>query len=884
AFSPFKWEFRLAEVESLVEELPRLSSDGWQETTLGENAFAGAGKRRFGLFRAEIGHPADGAKRTLVFDSVDDNAVVFLNGKRLHRHIGFGIPFRVPVAAAWNPKGPNDLVVLVENTAAGGGINGGVRFEIPRAESTPKQALPAFDDRRWRAVHLPHDYVVEGKFDPRGDVSHGTQPKPIGWYRKTFTLPASAEGKAIWLDFDGAYRNATVYLNGEKLGTESSGYIGFRHDISLRVKFGKPNTLAVVTDPRQNEGWWYEGGGLYRHVWLNLADPIAIVPDSVSVRTEIAGPESAPTEATVIVGADFGGRDGGPVRLVQRVIAPDGAPPGVAGQDAFPDVPDNHWAWTNRTKQRIVIARPQLWSVEHPNLYRLETTLYKKGELVDRVNMKFGIRSMRWDKDAGFFLNGKRTMLKGTCNHQDHAGVGVAIPDRLFEWRIKKLKAMGSNAYRCSHNPPATELLDACDRLGMLVLDETRHLGDATTAKSPTGTPYKELSELTRMVLRDRNHPSIIAWSLFNEEPLQGTDEGARIFQAMEKRVKEIDPTREVTGAMNFGFNAGIQKVSRVFGFNYSLWAYDDVRKKDPGLALFGSETASAVSTRGIYANDKERGYVSAYDVNHPEWGATAEKAWKEVVKRPYMAGAFVWTGFDYKGEPTPYGWPCINSHFGILDICGFPKDTFWYYKSWWGDQPVVYLLPHWNWPGKEGETINVWAHSNADTVELFLNGRSLGTKTMERLGHLEWDVPYEPGKLEARGYRNGAVIASDVVETAGAPASVRLKTDVRRLMADHEDVALVEVEILDAQGRVAPTADNPVRFSVVGPGAIAGVGNGDPSSHEPDKASQRKAFNGRCMALVQTTNQTGKIVLRAESPGLKGASVEFATVPSKNR
>ncbi|RYG40959.1 beta-galactosidase, partial [bacterium] len=423
-------------------------------------------------------------------------------------------------------------------------------------------------------------------------------------------------------------------------------------------------------------GWWYEGGGLYRHVWLNIANPTSIESDSVFARTELTGPEEAPTEATVVAGASFTRGDRtGPFRLVHRVIAPDGSPAGwgsynapasprkspsrasnPGGQDVFPDIPDNHWAWTDVSQQRIRISKPKLWSVEHPNLYRLETSLYQNAKLVDRVNTTFGIRSVRWDKDGGFFLNGKRTMLKGTCNHQDHAGVGVAIPDRLFEWRIKRLKEMGSNAYRCSHNPPATELLDACDRLGMLVLDETRHLGDATTAKSPPGTPYGELSELTRMVLRDRNHPSVFAWSLFNEEPLQGTDEGARIFQAMEKRVKELDPTREVTGAMNFGFNAGIQKVSKVFGFNYSLWAYDDVRKKDPHLALFGSETASAVSTRGIYANDKEKGYVSAYDVNHPEWGATAEKAWKEIANRPHMAGAFVWTGFDYKGEPTPYG------------------------------------------------------------------------------------------------------------------------------------------------------------------------------------------------------------------------------------
>ena len=407
----------------------------------------------------------------------------------------------------------------------------------------------------------------------------------------------------------------------------------------------------------------------------------------------------------------------------------------------------------------------------------------------------------------------------------------------------------------------------------MLVLDETRHLGDTTLPKTPTGTTADDLSELKAQILRDRNHPSVIAWSLYNEEGLQGTVEGAALFTKMRAVADALDGTRISTGATNFGYDRGIVDVTRLFGFNYNVWAYEGVRARLPDTVLFGSETASAVSTRGVYANDPVRGYVSAYDVNKPSWGNTAEEAWKAIATRDWMAGTFVWTGFDYKGEPTPYGWPCINSHFGIMDIAGFPKDTYWYYKSWWGSDPVVHLLPHWNWPSDKG-TVEVWAHSNADRVELFLNGRSLGAKDVPKLGHVEFDVTYAPGALEAVGTKGGKVVARDRIETTGAPAALRLKTDRRTILADHEDVTVVQIEVVDAKGRVVPTASNEVTFSVQGAGVIGGVGNGDPSDHNPDKADRRKAFNGLCMALIQSNGTKGRIVLRATSPGLAGMTL----------
>ena len=375
------------------------------------------------------------------------------------------------------------------------------------------------------------------------------------------------------------------------------------------------------------------------------------------------------------------------------------------------------------------------------------------------------------------------------------------------------------------------------------------------------------------MVRRDRNHPSVIAWSLYNEEGLQGTEEGAAIFTKMRAAADALDGTRLSTGASNFGFDKGIVDVTELFGFNYSIQAYDAVHARKPELPLFGSETASAVSTRGVYANDPVKGYVSAYDVNAPSWGATAERAWRAIAERPWMAGAFVWTGFDYKGEPTPYGWPCINSHFGIMDIAGFPKDTYWYYKAWWGTEPVVHLLPHWNW---NGGTIDVWAHSNADSVELLLNGKSLGSKPVPKFGHVEWKVPYAAGTLEARGTKGGKIVARDRIETTGPPAALRLSTDRRKILADGEDLTVVKVEVVDSKGRVVPTASDDVKFEIGGAAKIGGVGNGDPSDHDPDKASHRKAFNGLCMALVQSDGTKGRITLQASAAGLKGATLSL--------
>ncbi len=840
----------------------------WREATAGQDVFKG--RVGFAWFRTTLPDTARRG-RTIHFDSIDDNATVFLNGKQLVHHEGWNDAFDVPLDTAWQRGQPNVLTVLVENTAGAGGL-GGAELHTEGAVVASGPALAAYDDRFWQDVHLPHDFVVEGAFTERADAGHGSLPTDIGWYRRSLDVAAVDRGKRLWLEFDGVYRNSLVWLNGRLLGNHKSGYVGFRYDITDAVNYGGSNVLAVRCDARAQEGWWYEGGGIYRHVWLNKAEPVHIVPDGVFVTSSLQ-PDSS---ADITVQVDLAGPDRNHgVQIVSTITSVGDKEPDELPTSLEP-VTASISGGKARVKGSLTVARPRLWSIAEPNLYRVVTRIEESGRVVDTVSTVFGIRSIRFDAARGLFLNGQPVKIQGTCNHQDFAGVGIAMPDNLLEWRIRKLKEMGCNAYRMSHNPPARELLDACDRLGMLVMDENRHLGDTYRDHTPPGTRYSDLSDLRDMVLRDRNHPSVIVWSMCNEEGLQGSDEGATIFDAMKQEVLANDPSRPITCAMNGGWGHGISLVEDLQGCNYSPTEYDGFHSAFPDKPMYGSETASAVSTRGEYVNDPVKGYVSAYDVNAPSWAQTAETAWRALATRPFMAGGFVWTGFDYKGEPTPYSWPCINSHFGIMDECGFPKDTYYYYQSWWTDRDVVHLLPHWNWPGMVGKPIDVWCHSNADTVELLLNEHSLGSQGMPTFGHLEWIVPYAPGRLVARAYRGGKLVASDVVETTDAPTQLRLTTDQTRLTADGESVTMVTVSVLDSKGRIVPYAGNEIVFTVNGPAAVVGVGNGDPSSHEPDRASRRRAFHGLALAVVQATDTAGKIEVSAAAPGLKRAVISL--------
>ena len=735
---------------------------------------------------------------------------------------------------------------------------------------------PKFDDSSWRAVDLPHDWAVDLPFvnDPRL-VSWGFKPlhraypdTSVGWYRKIFAIPASDVGRRLAIEFDGVFRDCMVALNGHLLGRNLSGYVPFRFDVTDVANYGGDNVLVVRVDASDHEGWFYEGAGIYRHVWLVKANAVHVPQYGTHVTSDVP---ASTASLHIVTEIDNEADAAVSCRVVSTVLDPAGNTAATARSAMLRVDP---WG-RGEARNELRIGAPELWSPDTPHLYTLVTTIEVGGATVDRYETPFGIRTIRFDAERGFLLNGQRVEIKGTCNHQDHAGVGAALPDRLQHYRIERLKEMGCNAYRTSHNAPTAELLDACDRLGMLVLDETRMFSSSDEG----------LSQLERMIRRDRNRPSVIAWSIGNEEwNDQGTERGARIASAMKRLVRRLDPSRPVTAAMDQQWGKGISNVTDVQGLNYHHTSVDAWRAAHPRQPALGSEVGSTVSTRGVYVNDKEKGYVSAYDVNAPTWASLAEAWWSHYAVRLWLAGGFVWTGFDYRGEPTPYEWPCINSHFGILDVCGFPKDNFYYYQSWWSNHPVLHLFPHWNWSGREGQEIDVWCHTNLERVELFLNGRSLGARDVPRNSHAAWKVPYAPGTLEAKGYRGGQQLLVAKRETTGPATRIALRPDRDRIAADGEDVSIVAAEVMDAEGRLIPVASDEITFRVAGSGRLIGVGNGDPSSHESDRGPVRHAFNGLCMALVQASRQVGVLRIEATAPGLQSGMLEITGIAASPR
>ena len=851
---------------------PDLSTgDGWQDAKPGDDTFHG--RAGYSWYRAVV--PGRQLQRVVLhFESIFGNtaATVYLNGQLLGRHNWSAKPFEVAAEGAWKAEGDNVLAVLVLRGSAkdeSGGIGAvvidGIENFGPPAASHP--ANPSYDDGDWRTVDVPHDYVIEDAFNEKtGDKNHGFLPTEPAWYRKKILIPATAANRRVWLEFDGVFSNSSYWLNGQLIGHQRSGYSSFRFDITDVVKPGQNNVLTVRTDP-VFEGWWYEGGGIYRHTRLVILDAVHVAPWGVYADARVADPaDGVRADATVVVKTSLANDATKPVEAVvlSEVLDYKGRVVGKAlgrqhlAANSIADAPEQHIALTKAT----------LWSLETPSIYRLRTTVSVAGRVVDLSTINFGVRQLRFDADHGFFLNGKPVKLKGVCVHQDHAGVGIAIPDRLQIWRLERLKEMGCNAYRTSHNAATPELLDACDRMGILVMDETRHLGDTYCGKTPFGTTATKLVDLTSQVQRDRNHPSVIMWSLCNEESLEGTSDGGEIAKAMKARIDRFDGSRPVTAGMNYawGKEGGITYSIDLQGFNYYPDKYKWFHELRPLQPIVATETASQVGTRGIYSEDKVKGYVPAY-------GMIAENAWRPQAEMGFVMGGFAWTGFDYKGEPSPCEWPCVNSHYGIMDICGFPKDIYYYYQSWWMNKPVLHVFPHWNWQGKEGQEISVWVYSNCEEVELFLNGTSLGKQSMPRNQHLEWKVKYAPGELIAKGIFQGKAVTTSV-ETTGEPSGIVLEPDRTHLNADGTDLSVVTVKIVDAKGRVVPTAENLVHFYVSGSGVVLGVGNGDPSCHEPDKASQRSAFNGLAQVLVQTTRKPGIITLKAESDGLKGAII----------
>ncbi|MGD0569900.1 MAG: beta-galactosidase GalA [Candidatus Sulfotelmatobacter sp.] len=719
-----------------------------------------------------------------------------------------------------------------------------------------KFATEKFDDSKWRSLNLPHDWAVELPFVRDEELQgHGYKPlgrrypeTSIGWYRRTFEIPKEDAGRRVVLEFDGAFRSALVFVNGYFLGRNDNGYAPFRFDLTDFLHYGGKNYVVVRMDASFGDGWFYEGAGIYRHVWLTKTDALHLVKWESTVQATVKG-DSASLILGAVVRSEGSAADSCRVRW--QIFDPAGKAVAAADSAVHPLVPDGSAVLVTGAH----ISNPALWSPDTPSLYSAVVTVESNGKVRDAERITFGVRDLRWDADHGFFLNGKRVEIKGTCNHQDHAGVGAALPDALQWYRLAVLKEMGSNAVRTSHNMPTPEWVEACDRMGMMMMCETRMM-----SSNPEG-----LAQLELMVKRYRNSPSIILWSMGNEEwVLQSSEQGEPVVAAMVARAHELDPTRRCTAAVNGNWYTGFSVPLDVEGFNYNLKDIDPYRKSHPTKPLVGSETASTISTRGIYSTDKLRNWVSAYDLNHTDWSELAEEWWKFYAAREWLAGGFAWTGFDYRGEPTPYGWPSINSQFGIVDMCGFPKDNFYYYKAWWGSEPVLHLFPHWNWEQREGETISVWVHSNLDEVEVFLNNKSQGSQKVQPLTHLEWKVKYEPGVLEARGSKDGKIVLVEKRETTGKPESIRLTANRTEINADGEDIAILRVEVLDKEGRALPTADNVISFRVTGEGALIGVGNGDPNCQESDKAPKRSLFNGLAQVIVQANKTPGSITVEA--------------------
>lgn len=723
-------------------------------------------------------------------------------------------------------------------------------------------------DRNWRHVDLPHDYVIEEAYSQRAPAGHGYLPLEPAWYRKHFLVPTSDRGRILRLDFEGVYRDCEVWVNGRSLAKHQSGYTPFSVDISGAVRFGEDNVVAVRVDPRVSEGWFYEGGGIYRHVWLTSLAPLHIKPWGVYVTAKVPGGEyGARDRAELAISTVVENRGASPAKcsVVSAVLNSDGGTVQTITSSA--SVPAGGQI---EISQATTIPHPRLWSISLPQLYKLRTTIFDGDQTTDESTIIFGIRTISFDAKKGFFLNGQHVKIQGAGCHQDMAGLGIAVPDSLQDWRVAQLKKIGCNAWRTAHNPPNEALLDACDRLGMLVMDENRHLGDNYKGNSRSGVAYSDLSDLATLIQRDRNHPSIVMWSMCNEENLQGTPEGAKIFSAMMNVVHRYDRSRPITCAMSNSWSKpGFADVEDLLAVNGHCDLYDDMHRSHPDKPLLATEDAHIKATRGAYTDDAVHGWKSSYNLD--------EVGWVPVAERPFVAGSFIWTGFDYKGEPKPFRWPDVSNHTGLLDSAGFVKDKGYYFESCWSAAPMVHLLPmSWNWAGKEGQPIRVIAFSNARKVELLLNEQSLGTQDVPAGSHAEWRVPYRPGQLLAKASTDGKVVATEKLETAGPAARIELTTDRTTLVADGEDAVVAQVSIVDAEGHPVPDADNLVQFQLSGGGRILGVGNGNPSDHDPDKSDKRSAFHAHCMAVIQADSRPEELRLIASSPGLRPSSLEF--------
>jgi Beta-galactosidase/beta-glucuronidase len=793
------------------------------------------------------------------------------------------ISFFVSTAFADSPQGSRTIENFDKN------------WKFNFGDVTEGQA-PGFDDSQWRILDLPHDWSIEGKFDknnPAG-TGGGALPGGIGWYRKTFTLPASEQEKHIFIDFDGIYRNSEAWINGHYLGKRPYGYSSFRYELTPFLKYGKENNIIAVKvdNSQQPNSRWYSGSGIYRNVWLVTTHTIYVDHWGTYITT----PEVNDQSAKVIVQTKIHNTltTDQPIILTTLIIDKNGNT--VSTIEAKIIILKNS---TNETQQNLTVKDPILWSIENPYLYKVLTTIECDGRQYDNVETPFGIRIFAFDSAKGFSLNGKHVKINGVCNHHDLGCLGAAINTRALQRQLEILKKMGVNGIRTSHNPPAPELLDLCDQMGFIVMDEAFDMWK----KKKTDFDYSlnwdqwHQRDLEDMVLRDRNHPSIFIWSIGNEVVEQWDKKdssGTIITKELCSLIRALDITRPITSNCNSidSLNPVIRADALdLIGYSYSQNEYHNFHTTYPGKKLIGSETVSSLNSRGCYdmPSDSIRRWpvrwdsalttgnsdltCSSYDNCSTPWGSTHEETWKLMKKYDFIAGQYIWTGIDYLGEPTPYSWPARSSYFGIVDLAGFPKDAYYLYQSEWTKKPVLHLFPHWNW--KQGDTIDVWVYTNCEEVELLLNGKSLGSKKKSDDSlHLMWRLTYTPGTLKAIGRTNGKEILIQEIKTAGAPAKIILEADRNTITADSKDLSFVTVKVVDEQGTIVPKADNLIHFTISGGGRIVGVDNGLQTSHESFKASERKAFNGLCLAVIQSNENAGKITLTATSNGLKESTI----------
>lgn len=897
----------------------RLSDDTrqgeWKDATAPQDVFGA--KPGFAWFRKTLpARPVDPKKPLVLhFAGVDDNATVYLNGRELQKHRGWDEPFEVPLGAAWKPDAPNELAVLVENNAGTGSI-GAVYLRAGSVGSgedpTYAESAATFDDSGWRTLDLPHDWGVEGAFDIDLPGETGKLPwEGVGWYRKRFRIPDTDKGRRITFEVDGAMSYSQVWLNGKFVGEWPYGYASWSVDLTPFLRFGGENVLAVRLDNKPDSSRWYPGGGIYRNVWLSKTSPVHVAhwgtqvttktdggQTRVSARTEVRN--DGPTARQVLITSTILDANGKSVATAEsRVTLPAGASQPV---DAL-----------------LSLENARRWSLEAPYRYVLVSRVSSGADLLDRYQTSFGVRDIEWSANEGFQLNGKRVPLNGVCMHHDLGALGAAWNTRAAERQLQILKRMGVNAIRTAHNPPAPEFLDLCDRMGFLVVDEFSDTWKQ--AKKPNG--YARLfdrwaeKDLRAMLRRDRNHPSIIAWSIGNEVGEQWRESGHAVSRFLAGIVRSEDTSRPVTSGNNnvqAGYN-GFQKTTDVFGYNYKPDEYAKFRMANPQIPLYGSETASTISSRGDYffpvGDDKAGGQsdfqMSSYDLYAPPWAQKPDHEFTGQDRNPSVAGEFVWTGFDYLGEPTPYNAdatnllnyadlaerakaeaelkalgkiksPARSSYFGIVDLAGFPKDRFYLYQARWRpDLPMAHILPHWNWPERLGQVTPVHVYTSGDEAELFLNGKSQGRRKKGAYEYrLRWDdVVYEPGELRVVSYKEGKPWAEQTMKTVGPAAKIVLEADRMRIQADGSDLSFVTVRISDGAGQTVPRTHPELQFSLSGPGEIVATDNGNAIDLTPFGSKTRKAYNGLALVIVRgRKGQSGPITLRATAAGLPEGEV----------